>query len=114
MEKNLKRKIQQIFRVSETELDLIKEKMTAACIRNKEHYFRKMVLDGYILRLDLSDIRKMVQLLSNATSNLNQIAKRLNADGNIFASDIKDIQDNYDLLWNQTRVILESLAKIPQ
>ena len=86
--------------------------MEAAGIVNKEHYFRKMVLDGYILRLDLADVQEMTRLLSNATNNLNQIAKRVNADGSIFASDVKDIQDNYELLWTQTDKILRSLANI--
>ena len=86
--------------------------MKAANIRNMSAYIRKMVLDGYIVHLDLSDVRKMVQLLSNSTSNLNQIAKRVNSDGSIFASDIKDIQDNYDRLWEQAREILIALTKI--
>lgn len=103
-----------MFRVDENELELIKEKMKCAHIINKEAYFRKMVLDGYIVRLDLGDVRKMVQLLSNSTSNLNQIAKRVNADGSIFASDIADIQDHYERLWEQVEAILKGLAKIRQ
>jgi len=102
----------QNFRVTESERDLITQKMAAAGIRNKEAYFRKMVLGGYILRLDLTDVREMTRLLSNSTTNLNQIAKRVNADGSIFASDIKDIQDNYDLLWKQAEKIILSLANI--
>ena len=102
----------QNFRISESERDLIAQKMTAAGIKNKEAYFRKMVLGGYILRLDLSDVREMTRLLSNATNNLNQIARRINTDGSIFASDIKDIQGNYDRLYEQTEKILLSLANI--
>ena len=109
---NLQRNIMQNFRVTESERDLIKEKMKAAGMINKEGYFRKMVLGGYILRLDLKDVREMTRLLSNATNNLNQIAKRVNADGSIFASDIKDIQNDYDLLWKQAEKILLSLANI--
>jgi hypothetical protein len=86
--------------------------MTAAGIINKEAYFRKMVLDGYILRLDLADIRDMTNLLSNATHNLNPIARRVNADGSIFASDINDLQVQYDRLWEQTDKILRSLVNI--
>ena len=71
MQKNLKRNIQQIFRVDESELELIKQKMECANIINKEAYYRKMILDGYIIRLDLADIREMIRLLSNATGNLN-------------------------------------------
>ena len=57
MEKNLRRNIQQIFRVDESELDLIRQKMTAVKIINKEAYYRKMVLDGYVVRLDFNVLR---------------------------------------------------------
>ena len=112
MHKNLKRKVQQIFRVDENELDLIKQKMECANIINKEAYYRKMVLDGYVVRIDFSDVREMIRLLSNATGNLNQIAKRVNTDGSIFASDINDIQENYERLWFQVKVILKKLAHL--
>jgi len=112
MHKNLKRKVQQIFRVDENELDLIKQKMECANIINKEAYYRKMVLDGYVVRIDFSDVREMIRLLSNATGNLNQIAKRVNTDGSIFASDINDIQENYVWLWVQVKVILKKLAHL--
>lgn len=112
MEKNLKRSIQQMFRVDETELDLIREKMQNAKISNKEAYYRKMVLDGYIVRLDFSDIRKMASLLSNSTNNLNQIAKRVNSGGSIYESDIRDIQNNYEKLWLQAEEIMKKLANI--
>lgn len=88
--------------------------MALAGIRNREAYIRKMILDGYIVRLDLGDVRKMVQLLSNATSNLNQIAKRANETRSIYESDIKDIQAHYEKLWEQADAILRGLAKIKQ
>ena len=112
MAKNLQRKIQQIFRVDEGELNLIKQKMECAGIINKEAYFRKMVLDGYVVRLDFSDVREMIKLLSSATNSLNQITKRVNTDGNIYADDIKDIQDNYERLWAQAKTILKKLTNI--
>jgi len=107
-----KRAIRVVFYVDEDEAELIKEKMELANIRNREAYIRKMILDGYIVRLDLSDVRKMVQLLSNATSNLNQIAKRANETRSIYESDIKDLQANYELLWEQAEAILRGLAKV--
>jgi len=110
--KNLKGSKQQIFRVDESELALIKEKMAAANIRNKEAYYRKMVPDGYVIRLDFSDVREMVRLLSNATNNLNQIARRVNSDGSIYAQDVQKIQADYELLWGQVKVIMKQMAKL--
>ena len=98
--------------MTEAELDLIAEKMAAAGISNREAYLRKMALDGYIVRLDLADVKKMVALLSNATNNLNQIARRANETRSLHESDIKDIQAGYDRLWDQAETILRSLAKI--
>ena len=86
--------------------------MAAANIRNREAYLRKMAFDGYVVRLDLADVRKMVSLLTNATNNLNQIAKRANETRNIYQSDIKDLQAHYEKLWEQADAILRSLAKI--
>ena len=109
---NLKRSILLNFRVSEQERDLIKEKMATAGIINKEAYLRKMALDGYIIRLDLSNVREMVRLLSNATNNLNQIAKRANETRSVYKSDVQDLQAHYEQLWEQAEAILRSLANI--
>jgi len=111
-DENRKRKIRVVFYVDEDEAELVKEKMSAANIRNREAYIRKMILDGYIVRLDLSDVRKMVQLLSNATSNLNQIAKRANETRSVYESDIKDLQAHYEKLWEQAEAILRGLARV--
>jgi len=54
----------------------------------------------------------MVQLLSNATNNLNQIARRINETHSIYESDIKDLQTHYEKLWEQAESILHGLAKI--
>lgn len=100
------------LRFTEQERELIAEKMTAADILNREAYLRKMALDGYVLRLDLSGIDELVRLLPNATNNLNQIAKRVNETGNIYEDDIKDIKNHYNGVWEQANEILRSLANI--
>ena len=86
--------------------------MTLAGIGNREAYLRKMTLDGYVVRIDFSDVREMVRLLRNATNNLNQVAKRANETRSIYSSDIKDLQDNYEKLWQSAEVIMNKLAKM--
>jgi len=100
------------FKIQPRHLELIKQKMKLAGIRNMSAYIRKMCCDGYIIQLDLSDVRKMVQLLSNATNSLNQITKRANETRSVYESDLKDIREQYELLWDQARAILTGLAKI--
>jgi len=86
--------------------------MAAAGIRNREAYMRKMILDGYIVRLDFSDVRELSRLLRNATNNLNQVAKRANETHSIYAADIKDLQDNYEKLWVSAEGIMKKLANM--
>jgi hypothetical protein len=90
----------------------IVERMEEAGIRNMSEYLLKMALNGYILRLDLPEIRDMVRLLANATNNMNQIAKRANETRNIYATDIADLKAQYNGLWEQANAILKQLAKL--
>ena len=109
---NRTRKNRVVFYLDDTELALLNEKMTAAKIGNREAYLRKMSLDGYVVRIDFSDVREMVRLLGNATNNLNQVAKRANETRSIYESDIKDLQDNYEKLWQSAESIMKKLAKM--
>ena len=111
-EKKRSRNIRIIFCVSEKERDFIDEKMKLAGISNREAYLRKMSLDGYVLKLDLSSVNELVSLLRNATNNLNQIARRANATNSIYEDDIKDLQGHYELLWGKAEDIMKKLAEI--
>jgi hypothetical protein len=109
---NPKRPVSILLRITEAERDLIAEKMAAANMRNREAYIRKMVLDGYVVRVDFSDVRELSRLLRTAANNLNQISRRANETRSIYESDIKDLQDNYEKLWQSAEIILKKLAKL--
>ena len=53
-------------------------------------YARKMLIDGYVIRLDYSDVKAMTAELQKIGTNINQIAKRVNATGTLYAQDIED------------------------
>jgi len=48
-------------------------------------YARKMLIDGYVIRLDYSDVKAMTAELQKIGTNINQIAKRVNATGTLYA-----------------------------
>ena len=98
--------------VTEHERDLIEQKMAQAGIRNMGAYIRKQAIDGYVLRLDLSDVWEMVRLLRITSNNMNQIAKRANETRSIYEADVADLQARYDELWNQAADILRALAEL--
>ncbi len=91
---------------------MINEKMREAGMKNKEAYLRKMSLDGYVIKLDLSSVNELVALLRNATNNLNQIARRANETKHVYSDDIKDLQEHYGLLWEKAEEIMRKLAEI--
>lgn len=109
---NRNRDYKVLFRVNEHERELIDKKMAQAGIRNREAYLRKMAIDGYIIHLDLSDVRELSKLLRNVTNNLNQIARRVNETGNLYQSDIEDLQERYDGLWDKAEKIIRSLGEM--
>ena len=109
---NRKRSVPLCFRVTPEEQEIISEKMEQAGIKNREAYLRKQAIDGYVIRLDLSDVQEMVRLLRITSNNLNQIAKRANETRNIYKTDIQDLQVRYDQLWGKAEDILKGLAHI--
>ena len=109
---NRKRSVHLHLWANEEEAALIHERMAATCITSFGAFARKMLIDGYHVNLDLTDVREMVRLLSNATNNINQIAKRANETRSIYAADVEEIRRQYDSLWQAARKILTGLAKI--
>jgi len=102
------------FHVTATEEEAaeIRARMAEMGIMNMGAYARKMMIDGYHITLDLSDVREMVRLLKNATSNINQIAKRANETRNIYAADLEDLRRQYHSLWGGVNKMLSGLAKL--
>lgn len=107
-----KRNIQVIFWVSEKEHDLIEEKMAQLGTENMSAYLRKIAIDGYIVKLDLPELREMVSLLRRTSNNVNQLAKRMNETGRVYATDIDDILQNQERLWQAANDIITRLAAI--
>ena len=67
---------------------IIQQKMKNAGVNNKSGFFRAMVLNGYLLRLDLPELREASRQMSILSNNVNQIAKRMNEHGSICETEI--------------------------
>ena len=97
---------------TQDEMKRLREKMEEAGVRNRSAYIRKMALDGYVVKLDMTDIRELIRLLRNSSNNLNQVAKMANTTGSIFGPDIADMQEKQDEIWETVKEILARLAAI--
>ena len=112
MTKKRRRPIHLHVMVSEEEQALIQQRMAEAGIRNMGAYIRKMALNGYVLHVDLSDIRELVSLQRRCANNLNQVAIHVNTYGGIYPDEIKALQQDYADLWRPLSDLLKLLSEI--
>jgi len=106
------RNVQLNFRVSEDEKEWIEKKMEVAGVINREAYLRKMAMDGYILRLDLPELKETISLMQRMSNNINQIAKRMSETGRLYEADIQEVSRNQEKLWDGIRELLSRLTKL--
>lgn len=97
------------FKATDAEVEQILQRQQKSGMKNLSSFLRKMVLEGYVLHLDIPEIQEMIRLLSNMTANINQIAKRENSGGHIYETELYEIQDNQQELWKVMRQILSKL-----
>ena len=107
-----KREVQLNFRVSSEELALIEQKMAQLGTENREAYLRKMALDGYVVRLELPELKELVSLMRYSSNNLNQLARRAHETGRIYDADLEDISRRQEALWDGVHQVLTQLAKL--
>lgn len=97
--------------VTPEERERIYERMAEAGIRNMGAYMRKMALNGYVLHVDLADVRELVALQRRCANNLNQVAIHANTYG-VYPEEIKQLQRDYADLWGPLSELLEKLAEV--
>lgn len=100
------------IRLTSSEKQRVLEKMKEMGIKSISAYARKMILDGYCVKLDLSDIRELVRLTGYAGNNLNQYAKCAHETRNIYAADVEDLKVRFDRIISVQKQILERLSSI--
>ncbi|MDD6536884.1 plasmid mobilization protein [Butyrivibrio sp. MC2013] len=100
------------FFATPEEAKLIRDREKEIGILNESAYLRKMAIDGYLIQMDLSDVKEAVRLLGITSSNMNQYAKKANETGSIYKEDIDDIRLHQEELWKVMKEILKHLSTI--
>lgn len=95
--------------LTEEENELLQEKMKLANIKNKSEYVRRMIVDGYILEVNFSELKEYNFLLSKVSTNVNQIAHRINETRSIFKTDIDELKKEIDKIWQLQRSMVSKL-----
>ena len=107
-----KRDIQLKVRVTPEERAMIETKMAQLGTTNMGAYLRKMAIDGYVVKLDLPELRELVSLLRYSSNNINQLTRRVHETGRVYAADMDDILQNQERIWQAASGILSRLAAI--
>ena len=106
------RPIQVKFFVDENELSMIKTKMAQIGTENMSAYLRKMAIDGYVIKLNMPELRELLSQMKRISASENQIAKRLNTSGNLYEEDIEEIKKNQAEIYEGIRKIFNSLSQL--
>ena len=107
-----KRDMQLNFRVSSEELAVIEQKMSQLVTSNREAYLRKMALDGYVVKLELPELKELVSLMRRSSNNLNQLTRKVHETGRAYDADLEDISQRQEQLWEGVNEILTQLSKL--
>ena len=85
--------------LNEQELNLIQHKMRQLGTHNFGAYARKMLIDGYIIKVDYTEQKKLAAAVSHAAANINQVCRRINQTGRFYAADIAELKVCQEEIW---------------
>ena len=86
------------IRATPEELEKIMKRMEESGITSLTAYLLRMALYGYVIVMDLSDLKEILRLLQISGNNLNQYAKKANETGSIYHEDIEELK-NFNVVY---------------
>ena len=94
------------FYLSDDEQYILNTKFKASGMKSMSAFLRKLILYGYVYDVDYSYLRNYNTELGRISSNLNQIAKRVNSTGNIYQEDIDEVKELMNEVWHTQKSML--------
>ena len=90
--------------LNEQELNLIQHMMRQLGTHNFGAYARKMLIDGYIIKVDYTEQKKLAAAVSRVASNINQICRRINSTGRCYDADVAEMKARQAEIWELLKV----------
>ena len=94
------------FHLNDDEQYILDEKFRVSGMKSKSAFLRKLILYGYVYDVDYSYLRNYNTELGRISSNLNQIAKRINSTGNIYQEDMDEVKELMNEVWRTQKSML--------
>ena len=92
------------FCLDKQELNLVQHKMRQLGTHNFGAYARKMLIDGYIIKVDYTEQKRLAAAVSHVASNINQICRRINSTGHVYEDDVVELKARQAEIWELLKV----------
>ena len=96
---NRTRPIRREICLNEQELNLIQHKMHQLGTHNFSAYARKMLIDGYIIKVDYTAQKKLAAAVSRIATNINHVCRRINSTGHFYDADVAELKARQAEIW---------------
>lgn len=100
--------------LNEDEKYILDKKFELSKMKSKSDFLRKLILYGYVYEVDYSYLREYNTELGRISSNLNQIAKRINSTSNLYQDDINEMKELMSEIWHTQKSMLSKQPLIKQ
>lgn len=100
------------LRVNKEEAEWIEQKFQKSEMKSKSDFIRMMIFQGQIIKVSDDFVRDFRRKYTSVSNNINQIALRLNASGNIYAEDIAEIKNGVNVIWQQLKYFQSLLLRV--
>ena len=111
---NRERQNRLTLRLNDDELYILEQKCKASNMKDRSSFLRHLIIYGYVYDIDYSELRECNAALAKIGNNLNQIAKRMNATGNVYKSDVKEVKELMQKVWHTQKSMLSRQPSIKQ
>ena len=98
------RPIRQEICLNEQELSVVRHKMNQLGTRSFGAYARKMLIDGYIIKVDYTEQKKLAAAVSRVATNINQICRRINSTGRCYEDDVAELKARQAKIWELLKI----------
>ena len=111
---NCERKNELKIYLSDKEQYILEQKVKISGMKSKSTFLRRLILYGYVYDIDYSGLRDYNATPGKTSSNLNQIAKRMNATGNVYKTDVEEVKKLMKQVWDTQLAMLKKQPNMKQ
>ena len=106
------RSVSRLLRLTPQENALLEQKIQQSGIKNREAFMRKMLFEGYVLSLELPELKEILRLMRYTSNNVNQIARHAHETGRYYIEDIEQMVRNQEAIQDALKEVLNRLAAL--